>query len=373
MSQPDQYGATVGDPVKIGVLMDLPGEAYAQHAYRVYDLVREQLAASGRFERDFEFVRREPYGPPAGFIDNTLRAYHELCGEGCMAVIGPNHSDSNIAIKPHAAERRVPVMALGATAQHMSDWVFSVCWSSIPHDAYAIAAWLKQNGYLRVTVTWDRATHSREYIDHFRIATARAGIKILMDERFPQIVSADLDSIFEATLNEHRSLNPDAICHFGTSHTAGLWAGFVTNSGWQIPRIMNDTFFGATRKENTAAYEGWVGTTMWDDENPVMARLVHDYRERYPDHEPPGYEMLALYRDGLTALLEGFILAPILTPDGVRRGLEMVQLLPCASGGPRTCISFSPHAHRGTQGPDVMVLRRMRDGELIMEGRIELF
>lgn len=373
MSQADQYAATMGDPVKIGVLMDLPGELYSQHAYRVYEMVREQVEKSGRFERGFEFVIREPYGPPAGFIQNTMTAYHELCDEGCIAVIGPNHSDSNIAITPHTLKRQVPVMALGATAQHMSEWVFSVCWSSIPHDAYAIASWLKQNNYKNVTVTWDRATHSHEYIDHFRIATARAGIKILMDERFPQIVGPNLLEIFGKTLELHRSLKPDAIAHFGTSNTAGHWAEFVTKSDWDIPRIMNDTFFGATRKDTRENYEGWVGTTMWDDDNQVMSQLVKDYRQRYPDHEPPGYEMLALYRDGLTALLEGIILSPILTPDGVRRGLEMVQLLPCASGGPRTCISFSSHAHRGTQGPDVMVLRRVKDGDLIMEGHIELF
>jgi len=47
--------------------------------------------------------------------------------------------------------------------------------------------------------------------------------------------------------------------------------------------------------------------------------------------------------------------------------------LPAASGGPRTCISFSPYAHRGTQGADIMVLRRVKDGELLKEGYIELF
>jgi branched-chain amino acid transport system substrate-binding protein len=353
--------------------MDLPHELFAQHAYRVYDLVAEQYKASGRFERGFEFVKRTPYGPPAGFIQNTMNAYHELCDEGCIAVIGPNHSDSNIAIGAYADVRKVPVMGLGATSQGMTAWTFSVCWSSIPHDAYCIASWLKQQGHRRVVVTWDRADHALENIVHFRNAAARAGLKILTDERFPQILTPDLQQIFARTLEDFRALRPDALAHFGTSHTAGAWAHFLSAQDWDVPKIMNDTFFGATLKENVSAYEGWVGTTMWDDDNLVMAKFYDDYRARYPEHQPPGHEMLALYRDGVTALIEGIILAPILTPDGVRRGLELVQLLPCASGGPRTCISFSPYAHRGTQGPDVMVLRRMKGGKLIMEGRIELF
>jgi len=47
--------------------------------------------------------------------------------------------------------------------------------------------------------------------------------------------------------------------------------------------------------------------------------------------------------------------------------------VPAACGGARTCIGFSPHAHRGLQGADVMVLRRMQNGKLTMEGHIEMF
>jgi len=372
LKKPDQYAA-LGDPVKIGVLMDLPAEPFSQHAYRVYDLVAEQITASKRFERGFEFVKVEPYGPPAGFIQNTIDAYHELCDQGCIAVIGPNHSDANIAIPPYADARKVPVMGLGATAQGMSAWTFSVCWSSIPHDVYTMASWLKRNGHTRVVMTWDKADHALENIVHFRNACARAGIKILGDERFPQLLVPELPEIFARTVDELKALRPDALAHFGTGPVSSHWAGFVTRAGWDIPRIMNDAFFGATRAEMREGFEGWVGTTMWDDDNKVMAKFYDDYCKRYPDIEPPGHEMMALYRDGITALIEGIILAPILTPDGVRRGLEMVQLLPCASGGPRTCISFSPYAHRGTQGADVMVLRRVKNGELIMEGHIELF
>ena len=48
-------------------------------------------------------------------------------------------------------------------------------------------------------------------------------------------------------------------------------------------------------------------------------------------------------------------------------------MLPVATGGARTYIGFSPHNHRGIQGADAMVVRRMRDGALVMEDRIDLF
>jgi len=53
--------------------------------------------------------------------------------------------------------------------------------------------------------------------------------------------------------------------------------------------------------------------------------------------------------------------------------LESVQLLPAAIGGPRNSISFGPYDRAGLKGSDCVVLRRVKNGELVMEGRIELF
>jgi hypothetical protein len=236
-----------------------------------------------------------------------------------------------------------------------------------------MASWLKKNGHTNIVVTWDRADHALENILHFRNACARAGIQILADERFPQIVVPNREEIFARTVERFKAIKPDALAHFGTGPMSSHWAGHVTRSGWNIPRVMNDAFHGATRPQMAEGFEGWVGTTMWDDDNMVGANFYDAYMERCADLPVPSHEMVGMYRDTVTAMIEGVILAPILTPDGVRRGLEMVQMVPAACGGPRTCIGFSPHAHRGLQGADVMVLRRMTGGKLVMEDRIEMF
>ena len=371
MTRRDQY-MEQGDPIKIGCLFDNPA-VNTDYAERIYDLVVEQYKASGRFERGFEFVKVYPYGPPAGNFQNVLQGYHDLCDQGCIAVIGCNHADDTIAIPSYADARKVPLMALGATTQGMSKFTFSISWSSIPHDAYTMASWLKKQGHKRIAVSWDRADHGHEYMLHFRNACARAGLQILTDIRFPHIILPELPQIFDDAVSQFKALQPDALAHFGTGWVASHWAKFVNESGWNVPRIMNDAFCGASMPDYVDWYEGWVGVTMWDDDNKVTAKFYDDYCARYPDGVPPGRELLGHYRDAMTALIEGIILAPIMTPDGVRRGLEMVQMLPAASGGPRTCISFNPHNHRGLGGPDVMVLRRVKEGQLIMEGHIELF
>ena len=357
--------------MKIGLLLDNPPRN-TDHAERIYDLVAEQYKASGRYERGFQFVKIFPWGPPAGFIQNSIDAFHQLCDEGCIAVVGGHHADDCIALTPHADARKVPFVNTGATTQAMSAWSFSISWGSIPHDVYTIASWLKRNGHKRIVVTYDRADHALENILHFRTACARAGIKVLSDYRFPQLIVPNLQDHFVAAKEDFQALRPDALAHFGTGPMSYHWAKYVTEN-WDIPRVMNDAFHGANHADAVAGFEGWVGTTMWDDDNEVNVKFFDEYRARFPDAAPPSREVLGIFRDALVALIEGLILAPILTPDGVRRGLEMVQMVPSASGGARTCIGFSPHAHRGLQGADVMVLRRVRDGQLVMEGRLEMF
>lgn len=371
MNEQDSYLASAR-PVKVGILMDLPAK-YSAHAYKVYDLVREQYAASGRMERGIEFVKRETFGPPSGPIKNTVDGFHQLVDEGCLVIVGPNHSDSNIALSSHVDARKVPVVALGATARHLSEYTFSIPWSSIPHDAFICASWLKKQGCKRVCFTWDKADHSEENVEHFRVAAERAGLRIIGDERFPQVISPALNGIFERTMQEFKRLDPDGIVHFGTCETAALWACYTVERAWNIPRVMNDAFFAAYLPQYGARMEGWVGTTMWDDANEVTAELFADYRKRYPDEAPPPHEMMSLYRDGMVTALEGVLLAPILTPEGIKRGLERIQLLPSACGGPRTCISFGRYDRRGLKGPDIMVLRRVKDGQVVMEGHIDMF
>ena len=138
-------------------------------------------------------------------------------------------------------------------------------------------------------------------------------------------------------------------------------------------RIMNGAFFQANYDYTHEFFDGWVGTGLWDDDNRTMQRLCADFTAAHPElgHVPP--EILGLYRDGMVALLEGIAAAPILTPRGVREGLENVRMVPAAIGGDRTVLSFGPFDHKGHKGMDNMVIRRLTKGKLVMEGRFEPF
>jgi ABC-type branched-subunit amino acid transport system substrate-binding protein len=367
VSEEDVYTRSA-DPVRVGVLMDMPPTIRAT-ALRVYELAAEELAASGRLERGVDLVERRVVGAPTGRIATAVQGFEELVDEGVLVVIGPNHSDNNAAIAQAADRARVPTVTLGAAAEHLSEYAFSVQWGSIPEDAYIVCNWLERNGYERVTMTWDMAWHAGEYVRHFRNATRRAGIRVLADERLPQVAGEALTSRARTTAEEHRALEPDAVIHFGTSQSSTAWASALHDLGWDVPRIMNGGFFAAARSDTPEIWEGWVGTGLYDDGNPTLAELVRRYESRFEAPLIP--EMGAIYWDGIRAVLEGVVLAPILTPEGVRKGLEDVKMLPAACGGARNVVSFGPWDRRGIKGMDVMILRRVQGGKLVMEGHFE--
>ena len=62
--------------------------------------------------------------------------------------------------------------------------------------------------------------------------------------------------------------------------------------------------------------------------------------------------------------------ATILTPEGVRKGLERIRFLPTATGGPRTHIAGAPGDHNLFKG-DWLIYSKMVDGKLQFEGLFE--
>jgi ABC-type branched-subunit amino acid transport system substrate-binding protein len=367
MTKSDVY-FDAGKPIRIGVLMDLP-ERHYKYAFPIYDFVCSQYARHPRFHRGIELVKKIVFGPPAGYISDVMRAYHELCDDGVLAVIGPNHSDNNIAITEHVERRRIPTVTLGAIHTHLSPYVFNIGWGSVPEDSFTVASWLAQNNHRRVTVTYDTAAHCAVYAHWFRLAAARHGVAIIGEKRVSEVNDDAAVAEMRQTLQEHRALAPDAIVCFGTGASQIVWGRVVHESGWNVPRIMNGAFFQANYSYTHEFFDGWVGTGLWDDDNPTLARLRQEFARAQPELADVAPEILALYRDGLVALLEGVAAAPILTPAGVLQGLETVRMVPAAVGGARTVISFGPHDHKGHKGMDLMVVRRLRAGELVMEGR----
>src|SRR2546425_3944987 len=72
------------------------------------------------------------------------------------------------------------------------------------------------------------------------------------------------------------------------------------------------------------------------------------------------HTVTALSYDTARLIAEGLARAPLLTPRGVKEGLEKVRLLPAVNGGPRTHMSLRPYDHQADKGGLVLVRRDER-------------
>jgi ABC-type branched-subunit amino acid transport system substrate-binding protein len=354
---------------RIGILVgeetaDRGGD-WAQVWQNCFQLALDDAIARNIVDQPVELVVRSVEGLPTGSQHNVIQAWRELEDEGAIAILGPSNADNGMAVQETANAGKVVTIVFGCSERLASEWTFSVPWGAAPEDAFYALSWAHQQGHRRVAALWDSAWHGLEWFQYARIAARRFGIEIIGDVRIPALVmdEADRSNQLEQArdgVERLRPLHPDALVMM-TSHGSVPFAMAVKELGWDIPRVIAGGSFGAARML-PELFEGWVGTCLWDDNNPTCVRFLDRYTERFG--ERPREDMAIAVHDGCRALLEGISLAPIMTRAGVRQGLEQVKLLPASTGGPGSVLSFGPFDHRGFKGRDISILRRQTTGTL---------
>jgi ABC-type branched-subunit amino acid transport system substrate-binding protein len=332
-----------------------------------FSLALDGALDRGELEQPVELVTREVEGLPTGSERAVVEAWRELSSVGVVAVLGPSNADNGMAVRPAANEGRTPTVLFGCSEQLASEWTFSVPWGAAPEDVFLATSWLHHEGHRRVALLWDSAWHGEEWFAYAQLAARRFGVEQVGDARIPAHVVGDdpkqrQHDEARRGLEALRELAPDALLMM-TSHGSVPFATALQELGWDVPRVIAGGSFGAARKL-PALFAGWVGTCLWDDENPTCQDFLASYEKRF-GARPPEDMAIAVY-DGARALLEGIALAPVRSRDGVRTGLERVKQLPASSGGPGSVLSFGPHDPRGYKGRDLSILRRQatpeRDG-----------
>src|SRR4051794_40719596 len=95
-------------PVLVGVLYDFPqgdGGAAFEDALR---LGIADVAATGRLDREVDFVARDAAGLPSGSEHDVTMKFGELVDAGVVFVIGPAISDNALIVAPLADAAGVP-------------------------------------------------------------------------------------------------------------------------------------------------------------------------------------------------------------------------------------------------------------------------
>jgi branched-chain amino acid transport system substrate-binding protein len=336
-------------PIRIGFLYDFPrGDGLFIDALR---LGLDEVAATGRLDREFEFVEDQAQGLPAGSEHDVKRSFAKLDDEGIVALIGPSISDNALIAAPLCDAARIPAINYSGGERTRSQWMFHYQVGSLEEEPPILAARMVERGLQRAAIVFDNSPVGRRYAEYFEAARGRLGLEVTG--------TASISSLAESAdeiLTRLRGGNPDVLVYFGLGVSSRAVALARLELGWDIPVLANSALmFGYARRDWRDGYAGWEYIDTISDDNQRRAALAKlDPRAAGGPIGCAAYDMGRL-------LGEGIAQSDHLTRAGVADGLRRVKQLPATSGYEGTLMGFGTWEHAALKG-HYLVLREWREG-----------
>lgn len=344
-------------PVKIGVLIDIDmgtKEDFLATLRMGFDEAHEE----GVILRPVELIVKEAIGLPRLEAQNTIDGYRELVAAGVLCVIGPLITDNSLALMPVINQAGVPAVTWTGTDRYHGEYCFNLGNGGLAEEAAIMATWIRRRGFRTVGMIHEQSPGGIEYASNFRWYAAREGLDILIEAYTTQLPD-DLEAILARIQAQH----PDCLAYLGYGYPTILMAPMFERLGWNPPRILTTAFqFCYAKPEWMTALEGWHGIDQLCEQNPLLQPVLDRFasrRGKRADHT-----VTALSYDTARLIAEGLARAPLLTPRGVKEGLEKVRMLPAVNGGPRTHMSLGPYDHKAYKG-DWLLIRRIENGRTV--------
>jgi branched-chain amino acid transport system substrate-binding protein len=340
---------TAALPVRIGLLYDFPqmGDLFAKAMRFGID----EVAATGRLDRDVELIERQSRGLPSGSEAEVARAFAELVDDDVVAIVGPSISDNALIAAPLCDAARIAAINYSGGERTRSQWMFHYQVGSLEEEPPVLAARMAERGLRRAAVIFDQSPVGRRYAECFEAARARLGLEVTG--------TASISALAEdatAILERLRTAQPDVLVYLGLGVSSRAVALARSSLEWDVPVLANSALmFGYARPDWRDGYLGWEYIDTIADDNRSRARL----QELFP-HAAGGPIGCAAYDIG-RLLGEGIAAAEHLTRAGVADGLRRVKQLPASSGHEGTLIGFGVWDHAALKG-HYLVLRTWRDG-----------
>ncbi|HEY5078028.1 MAG TPA: ABC transporter substrate-binding protein, partial [Acidimicrobiia bacterium] len=338
---------TAALPVRIGLLYDFPqmGDLFAKAMRFGID----EVAATGRLDRDVELIERQSRGLPSGSEAEVARAFAELVDDDVVAIVGPSISDNALIAAPLCDAARIAAINYSGGERTRSQWMFHYQVGSLEEEPPVLAARMAERGLRRAAVIFDQSPVGRRYAECFEAARARLGLEVTG--------TASISALAEdatAILERLRTAQPDVLVYLGLGVSSRAVALARSSLEWDVPVLANSALmFGYARPDWRDGYLGWEYIDTIADDNRSRARL----QELFP-HAAGGPIGCAAYDIG-RLLGEGIAATEHLTRAGVADGLRRVKQLPASSGHEGTLIGFGVWDHAALKG-HYLVLRTWR-------------
>jgi len=349
-------------PTKVGVLIDMDmgtkDDFLATLRFAFDEAFQERLLL-----RPVELVVKEAIGLPRLEAKNAIDGYLDLVAQGVLCTIGPLITDNSIALAPVIDRTGVPAITWTGTDRYFGEFCFNLGNGGLGEEAALMARWIRRGGFQTVGMIHEISPGGIEYASNFRYYAAKEKLDILTEAYTSQIPD-DL----EQTLVKIRRQSPDCLAYLGYGYPTILMGPIFKKLGWDPPRIMTTAFqFCYAKPEWMAALEGWYGIDQMCEDNPRLVPMFDRIAAALGKRRD--HTVTALSYDTARLISEGLARANLLTPLGLKEGLEKVRMLPAVNGGPRTHMSLGPFDHKAYKG-DWLVIRRIEAGRTVF---VELY
>jgi branched-chain amino acid transport system substrate-binding protein len=339
-------------PVRIGLLYDYPqGD---DSFVKALQLGIDEVAASGRLDREVEFVEKAVRGLPSGSEAAVARGFEELVADDVVAIIGPSISDNALIVAPLCDAARVPAINYTGGERTRSAWMFHYQVGSLEEEPPVLAARMAARGFRRAVMIFDQSPVGRRYAECFEAARARLGLEITGTASV-----SPLSTDVEAIMARLRGAEPDVLIYLGLGVASRAVSLARDALGWDIPVLANSALmFGYAMPDWRASYAGWEYLDTIADDNQQREHLrTLSTRAAGGPIGCAAYDMGRLLGEGIAA-------SEHLTRAGIADGLRRVKQLPASSGYDGTLMGFGVMDHAALKG-HYLVLRTWRDGHSV--------
>src|SRR5258706_1016187 len=199
---------TTALPVRIGLLYAFPqmGDLF-EKALR---LGLDEVAATGRLDRDVELIERQARGLPSGSEAEVVRAFAELDDQDVVAIVGPSISDNGLIAARLCDAARIPAINYSGGERTRSQWMFHYQVGSLEEEPPVLAARMVERGLRRAAVIFDQSPVGRRYAECFEAARARLGLEVTGTASI-QALAEDATGL----LDRLRQADPDVLVYLG--------------------------------------------------------------------------------------------------------------------------------------------------------------
>lgn len=345
-------GAPRPAPIRVGVLYDFPQADAGALFEEALRLGVDEVASTGRIDREIELVSLQAQGLPAGTARDVEQCFAQLHDAGVLAVIGPSVSDNGLIVRKLADDAELPCINYTGGEVTRGLFMFHYQVGSLEEEPVVLARHLSLEAHRSAAVVHDQSPVGRLYAQSFAEACPALGLEVVATASVPPLTED-----VSAVVPRLRTADPGAVVYLGLGVAARALALGIAAEEWKVPVVANSALmFGYARKDWRAGWEGWTYLDTISDENSVRQRLA----QRSP-RSAAGPIGVAAYDIG-RLVAEALARTAHLTREGIRDALEKVKQVPAASGMDGTVMGFGNFDHGALKGR-YLVLRRWEGGK----------